>query len=421
MTSAVVLTEIKQRFEDPQDVQWSHTFNGYWQNLHPIEILLAFDGTAYHGSMRLETGDQQFDLQGYQQDGRAMIQEIDETGRTSGYLVVDIVEGRMTGQWWSVDFSRSASLSLRSEEVVELRRFEPTLMAISGTLDQNTINLMIQREESDLLSGFCALGSDETYYKLTGHCEDATCDRMSITLMSPASETQQVQCFVQRSNAIRLQLYQEGGAILEGIASLKGKYPMQRLHHATYVGHVDCLYPNLSVPAFDTWLQGQMEGWYADTRKHLDSLHTVYGTPGPQERWSMQASAWVDFTLINEDIISGLITSFNPEQGRYQRMAFVFEVRSGKLMPLRDIGRKAHFEEDLCADATELKQITGDDPALVAWLEGLRFKYITLSPEGFVLFTDFDPGFGEQWIFLPFTDYAHELKRNAFVFDLSQK
>lgn len=152
-TAETVQDEVRLRFETPDAIQWIHTFNGLWQNLHPLEIVLGFDGKEYRGRLHLETGDIWFDLYGYPQDGRAMIQEIDETGRTSGYLIVDISEGRMTGNWWSTDFSRSAALSLRSEEVVELRRFEPTLMTMTGTLDEGLINLIIQREESDLLSG----------------------------------------------------------------------------------------------------------------------------------------------------------------------------------------------------------------------------------------------------------------------------
>ena len=420
-TSPTISAELKARFDEPLSVQWVHTFKGVWQNFYPLVIVLGYDGTTYHGTMHLQTGDLSFDLEGYQQDGKAMIQEIDQTGRTSGYLVVEIVDGRMTGQWWSVDFSRTATLLLRNEEVVELRKFEPELMVYDGSIASTRVSLVIQREESDLLSGFCTLDKNKELYRLTGRCEEEACDKMRFEMRSADGNIRHLQGTLQRNATLRAQLSFDHGETQVGTVNLMKRYPMHRLLYANYVGNVDCLYPVLSEPSFDIWLKTQVETWYTDIRSHLDSLQTASGIPGPDERWSMQASAWIDFTLLSSEKISGILTMYNPNRQGYDRSAFIFDTKNGKPLSIRDLSRKSQFETVLCTKAMLVKESDSDDPAYLTWLEAADFHHISLAPDGFVLFTDFDPTYGDTWVKLQYVDYTEALKRNTFVFEMMNK
>ncbi len=411
---------VKSRFNTPQSVQWVHTFKGMWENFHPIEIVLGFDGGIYHGTLHLETGNELFDLHGYHQDGKAMIQEIDQTGRTSGYLVVEIADGLMTGQWWSSDFSRSASISLRDEAVIALRTFDPELLVLTGSIAKHIVNLTIQREESNLLSGFCTIENDETLYRLTGECEDVICDKMRFNIKPPDGEMQVLRCTRQRGTMFNVQLTDSSNETQEGSATILNRYPMKRIHYAGYVGNVDCIYPVLSEPAFDTWLNVQIVTWNTMVRRHLDALEKSPITPGPDVRWSIQASAWIDFTLLTSEKISGVMTMYDPIKGVYNRTAFTFDVKSGKPLSMEENGRRADFTNTLQKDAAEATSGDSDNPDFMAWLQTQDFRHIALSMDGFVLFTDFDPVFGDTWATLKYTDYTESLKRNAFVLDLKR-
>jgi hypothetical protein len=50
-----------------------------------------------------------------------------------------------------------------------------------------------------------------------------------------------------------------------------------------------------------------------------------------------------------------------------------------------------------------------------------KFNYITLTWDGFVLFSDFDPVYGDVWAVLPYSDYINSMKRNSVVLDLMNK
>jgi len=156
-------------------------------------------------------------------------------------------------------------------------------------------------------------------------------------------------------------------------------------------------------------------------RSYLDSLEEVNIVPGPDERWSVQASAWIDLTLITQEKISGIVTMYNPVDTTYDRMAFIFDTRSGKLQDVQNLGRKSGFRNVLQADAARVKETPMDNEGYLDWLAALSFRHIAITSAGFVLFTDFHPVFGDAWVMLRFEEYTDTMKRNAFVHDLIQK
>jgi hypothetical protein len=408
---------VKGRFAQPANIQWLETFQGAWQTFHPLTIVLGFDGKEYQGIAHI--GQDAFDLVGYQRDDQAMIQEIDPTGKTSGYYVVQIHEGRLNGQWWSVDFERSALISARNTDIVELRRFEPELQVLNGRLVNEEVNLIVQREETEMLSGFCFM--QKSAYRIHGKCIDRTCDKMSIEMLSPQGERTMLESTMQRNSTLRFALKNESASNDAGMATVLNRYPMKLMRSTRYIGHIDCIYPVLSIPSFDTWLTTQLDRWYSSMNKHLDSLELVYQTPGPDERWRMQASAWVDITLITPATISGLVTTYNPTGKRYERTAFIFDVKSGKLLPPEEIGKKDEFISGLCADAARTKSLNDDNAQHKAWLSSAQFRHVALSDQSFILFTDFDPMHGELWVPLSYSHYVDGMKRNACVHELMNK
>lgn len=413
----VARNAVRSRFDTPNTVQWVHTFRGVWQNFHPIEIVLGFDGTTYHGTLHLITGDVRFDLYGYHQDGKAMIQEIDQTGRTSGYLIVSIHDGLMTGQWWSADFSRSALISLRDENVIELRKFEPELLILEGKTAKQMLSLIIQREESNLLSGFCSGGNSNLLYRLSGHCEDGLCEQMHLDMQAPEGHKYILQAQRRRNMTFQIEITDTAGTTEAGTASVTQSYPMQRIHYIGYTGSLDCIYPTLHQSAFDTWLGSQIELWGNTVRKHLDALQHSTVTPGPDVRWSVQASAWIDFTLVTTEVVSGLITMYNPVAGKYERNGFIFDSKAGKPLSMKEIGRRPQFEDMLRDDAEKIAPDISDDPGYDDWYKNQDFRHVAITESGFVMTTDFDPVYGDSWVMLKFKDYVESMKKNAFVFD----
>lgn len=398
--------QVRAEFADQDDIRWLHTFTGTWQSFHPVEITLGFDGSVYHGSMRCGEHTQ-FTLYGTHENGKAVLQEIDTTGRTSGYLNLSITDGRMTGEWWSTDFSRSAALNLRSETVVEIRRFAPELMVFNSAIHGPTALLILQREEQDLLSGFCMLG-DQEMYRLLGTCEDASCDNMHLALTGANGAEKSLRCTRQRGTTYRLRF--TGSDQQESATTLWKRFPIQVERSMDYLSSMDCTYPLTGMPAFDSWITTTMHAWSEGVTKYINQHLEVLGTPGPADRWSIRASAWTDITLITDQKVSGLFTMYHPEKGAYERTPFTFDIRSGKVETIQEFVRKPQFETLLKEDAA--RKLKGDSEK--------PFRHISLSHEGFVIFTDFDHLTGDRWVMLRYEDYVTALKRNTIIQDLMQ-
>ena len=227
-----------------------------------------------------------------------------------------------------------------------------------------------------------------------------------------------VTCDLQRGNVYNLRITSPDGEIQEGSVTLEKKYPMRRLLFGNYVGNVDCPVPTLSMPSFDTWLTSKIESWYTNACDYIDSIQNGVDTPGPDMRWSVQASAWIDLTLVTPEHVSGIMTLYNPYKLTYDRSAFIFDVKSGKEVSIKDLGRKSHFGIELVDDAMHKKEPHNEDPGYLAWYQEAKFEHIALSPGGFLLFTNFDALQGDLHVKLNYSDYTGDLKRNTFVLEL---
>lgn len=417
------IAQLIARFDTPSQIQWTRTYHGYWQQVHPVEITLGYDGTVYHGRMEIGKDGLAFDLEGYYDaDKGVVLQEIARDGRTTGYLIVLLQEGRMQGHWWSVDFSRAATIFLRSDEVIEVRRFEPELLTFEGNAGTQRVYATIQREESDLLSGVCTIGSAEYLYRISGSCDDPACDRMTLAVFAPAGQVYDLRLVRQRGTAYRLHLTEsERGHTSEGASSVTRRSPMRRMAYTSFAGSIDCVYPVTSIAVLDSWISAKVSTWNTTVRRHIDSLEHVLEVPGPDARLSVQASAWVDFTLLTAQLASGILTMFDPRTGTYAREAFIIDLKSGKHIAPDDLSRKARFSEELLQETADLKEPGDDDEDYLVWLDNQPLQHIALGLKGFVLFTDFDAQYGDTWVTVPYRHYAHLLRRNAPVFDLEIK
>ena len=262
-------SKLKERFTNPQAIEWTHTYKGTWQNLYPLEIALAFDGTSYEGIMRLGSNNLAFDLSGFARDSQIILQEVDQTGRNSGYLTIHLANGHMYGQWWSVNFSRSADIHLQDESVVVLRRFQPDLLTVEGSVSEIAVQMILQREESDLMSGYCVLGQANNLYRMSGKCEDAICEKMQFTLQGATGDIKTLECSRQRGSTFKLQLSNAQGEALVGSGTLVNSYPMHSMSYTGYIGNVDCIYPELSIASFDKWITST----FVSSRAYVHRFH----------------------------------------------------------------------------------------------------------------------------------------------------
>jgi hypothetical protein len=391
-------------------VEWQRTFSGTWESYHPVYLSLTYDGDTYLGTVTYGEQNLVFDLYGEPTDSMIQLQEIDSSGRTSGFLILKPGAGRMDGRWWSTDFTRTARISMKEEGTVELNRFKPQVIAVAGNAGNASFELTVQQEDKDLLSGYCWLGDD--LFRVSGSCRDPSCERMDLRLFDPHGTTRLMYLVRHRPPEYSVTLENDNAGSMNGSASVVHLFPLTSMRAYRYAATIDCLYPVLGITDFDTWFAGEIDTWMTSITEHLDANEAGKGPPGPGQRWNISAFAWTDLTLVSEDLVSGLLTTYNPLHGDYDRSPFIFDQKSGKPVDLQGFARKAHFASVIADDAAKPNansdgSMSPSDP-----------KHIVLGQRGFICLTDFSPVSGDTWAGLPYTDYQALLKRNAPIHSL---
>ncbi len=405
-------TEDNGQRTDTSTVLWERTYTGTWQGLHPLTIDLAFDGTQYRGTITFAPGDLTFELEGHHEDGRAVLHEVDAEGRTSAYIVAQVTPERLTADWWSVDFSRIATLSLRNREIIELRKFIPAVSRISGHAGNTSLYMTVMREEQDLISGLCFLDGGEVVFQVRGVCADGSCDKMRLDITGVGKDVRTLQLTRLRGNTFEVVEVTEAALTRIGTASVENTYPLHLIHYADYAGTLDCLYPQTGTGPLQSWIETKVLAWERSVRMWLDSL--ALSDEGPHLRWSMSATGWVDFTLLNSDAASGLLTLYNPHTDDYERWPFIYGVREGVVTSVDALVRSSNFGATLLRDAA----ISGGSQRSPENAETPAMEHITLGPAGFVLWSAFDPVSGERRIVLPYRNYTDTLRRSTLIKNL---
>jgi hypothetical protein len=384
-------------FDDSAAVLWVRNLEGTVNDLHPIKVSLGFDGTAYKGILTVLDAQASFDLSGAMEDDVLVLQEIDSKGLHTGYLIGALEDDRFTAQWWSTDMSRSTSLRLMESGLILLKDFNPHMAVLEGMAGVEVFDCILIVESTGVISGTWQRKNE--CVRLLGHCEDQLCNK--IVLVVAEGELSGTHILLENENAEAYRVSIENESTPQhGTARVLDVISLRRHAQADYSFIIDFTYPDIEEGNFNSWVEAKFLDWY---NASLSTLAKIDET-GPENRWSLTASGWLDVFLYTDQLISGLITYYDPGKKKYEREYFIYSTREARELKLAELGKK---DRDLLIELQRNIHVDG--------IDSNEFKYPVLTKSGFFVCTEFDAIEGDFSAMVSYDSVEKAIKRKTFL------
>ena len=396
-------------FDEPESIQWTRNYNGYIDGFHRISWSIGYDGETFRGFMLLADSGTQVDLIGKeQQNDQVRFEEIDENGRVSGYIICSIHDRKITGDWWSRDFTRQHLVQLTESNLVELEKMEPRVLILASEPNEDAKQLTIHVESSE--TTFATLFQNGRNERMFGNCTDALCHNFEFeATTTEGSYHLTVQEL--RAGNYKLSFALSNGQTTSCHATVSTEWPLQRVSKCNYHMLIDAFYPLTGIEGLDTHLSETFTNW-------RDGIVDNSAPEGPGERWASQASAWMDLTCISEQFVSGLITMWDPSESGYQRTALIYDVNADRLVSCNAFQKRG---KDITEEVRQYCQnhiarsAHTRSPDRQSWLERQTFEHLCLTAEGISAYSGFDHVHGEESILIPYDQLDDVLKKSLIT------
>ncbi len=383
---------VRDMFEDPEQVTSVRHLAGTINGVHALEVWLASVGGSYRGLMSMNNGSLTFELVGNAEGGNIVLQEIDDRGQVTGYVRGTLGLDRFDGKWWSADVTRSAEIRLREKGLILLEKFEPALVSYSGNFGDEDFRMWLWYEAPDLVSGI--VFTDKLCTRVFGACKDEFCREVTVEITNGAFDSA-VMTTGRGVKEWQLVMRDLNGA-RSGVMIEDQRYEIFRGGKVNYTFLADYSYPIIPDGGFDEWIQEHMADWYR-TYERDDSLAMDSDSPA---RWSDFASAWVDIFLMEDGLVSGLITQTEPGSNTYYREAFVYDLNAGGVVAVDEFVRR---DTDLLQ--TLRAKLEAGDP--------VTYQHPVLTENGFAFCTDFDAVRGDSIQVVPYLALTPVLRKKS--------
>lgn len=393
---------VRGMFDELADLEWIRSMDGTVNDLHPIEVSLGYDGSAYKGKLTILDDNSAFDLIGEMDGDRLVLQEIDSEGLHTGYLIGALEDDRFTGQWWSTDMSRSADLRLMESDLVILKIFKPRMLKLEGMAGEERFDCILMAETTGVISG--TWQRENECIRMIGQCEDLLCT--SLELVASEGEMSGTHVFLSMENDKTFRVDVDNVGIPQyGKVEIVDDVKLHRRAKSDYSTIIDFTYPEIDDGNFNTWIEGRFSDWFDATLSYFAQEDGA----GPESRWSQSASGWMDVFLYTDHLVSGLITYYNPERKNYDREYFIYSTDEARELTLEELSKK---DRNLLTELQNKIHIDG--------VSSNEFIYPVLTRSGFFVCTEFDAVEGDYSAMVSYDAVEKAVKRKAFFTKLEE-
>ena len=323
--------DVRDLFVSKASIEWVRTMEGTINDMHPVTMTIGYDGGAYRGIVEYsDVG--QFQLQGAVRNGILTMQEIDPDGNVTGIIKGQIERDRFNGSWWSVDMTRSADIALMDKGLILLERFEPEFLILRGMAGEESMDCMLSIESPNVISGIWQ--RDNECVRLLGECDDFLCKEITLVVTEGDLQGALIVC-TENDRGYRVTVRGTDKPI-SGQAEVTSVFPISRTFDADYSSLIDLAYPAIPDGAFADWMSARLSTWYDRTIRtaHQEEVG------GADSRWQINASAWVDVFLYEDNMLSGVITYYNAELQQYEREAFIYDLKAEGTISISELEKR---------------------------------------------------------------------------------
>ncbi len=388
---------VREMFDDPGTVTSVRHFKGEFNSVHPFEIWIGNDGRSYRGMMHMNSGELQFDLIGGIENDKLVLQEIDDRGQITGYLRGELLRDRYLGRWWSSDLGRSAEFRLLEDGLILLEEFEPRMVQYEGLVGEQKVELCLWYEAPELVSGVVV--TDTLCTRVFGGCKNEFCREVTLEVTSGPYDNVSLTA-TSSEHKMKLVARDAEGA-KTGVMEVVNEFAIHRGGELDFVFIADYSYPLITDGGFADWIEARMAEWYAQYQNRSSKAEATVDA-----RWIDFASAWVDVFMIEDGMVSGLITSTDPGSGLYHREAFTYDLDENRIIEIEELTRKDVDLEEFLQGKLEVTNAE-------------EYLYPVLTGPGFVMCTGFDAIRGDSLHLVPYVAVEEVLRKRSMFTKLA--
>lgn len=394
-------------------VLWEKTYQGVWDDVIPVKLELATDGSTCSGYFYFGEDNNRFVVSGPMQGNNLKLEEQDLHGNITGYLILRFIPDGMMGTWYNA--TRNFNVRINFLEGNQNLPLEYWVRSYTVKTDPAEVTIIQQKEFNDQIK-------TRFYYHTLNKTLEGTCaikDAANDFQVTPLTD------YLHR-DAGKLSTWQfreKKLDVLYKLGSLEYSKTLDlvqelKMVQETYTDHwmaVDFIYPQTDKNAINQWF-----------RKFIDSFQVLIqakkvimleqNESGPETRLAFRLSIWPQIDFLNEQCISGMIhvkTSWDEELFTQD---FIFDLKRGLKLEEADLFQDMAEYQSLKTELIEkeLKKLKAGSGLDYENLSIQDFKFISLKKEGLAYSSPFSILYGFRPVIIPYKDVKPYLNPKYF-------
>lgn len=410
--------DVRSMFRKSTKNLWINYLSGTADDCHVVDMIMGTDGSTCRGLYTLRSSQTTFFFDGMVRNNILHLTEYSTEDVPTGTLKATYDGENFKAMWYSLDKSRSVPMSLSI--VSQFEQFQPSekissqwLRVFSGNLDGKNITLKIERlnEVYDITMEGNEISESVTLNGKGLSVEIFNPDFKSIPLkeksiMVASSLPEKADILLRDENDYtstqRLDVEQAIDYVPFSYAGF----------HSTLIGEI----PQISHKKFDNWIKTEATEVFESVLQQHKKIK--YGELGFRNKWVHHAECWVEWDLVTNEWLSGTLYMQSSLQKNMIKRAFIYDLRSSKLVNLEDF-LVSKSDKDFVIEKAMYQALEEQYNPQNINIED--FKYVTMEVDGFKFTNDFCPVYGETTLRVPFKSIEQNLRNKNLLKSLQQK
>jgi len=394
-------------------VLWQKTYQGVWDDVIPVKLELASDGSVCSGYFYFGDGKNRFVVSGPIENNNLKLEEQDLHGNVTGYLALRILTDGIQGTWYNVSRHFNARLILLEGNQNLPLDYWVRCYALKTNPDESII--IQQKEFSDQIK-------TRFYYNILNKTLEGTCeikDAANDFQVTPLTD------YLHRE-AGKLSTWQFKDKKLDVLFKLgsleysKTLDLVQQINmmQETYTDHwmaVDFIYPLTEKNAINQWFKKFIDSFQV-LIQDKKNISQEQNETGPESRMAFRLSIWPQVDFLNDLCISGMVMVKTSWDEELFAQDFIFDLKKGIKLEEADLFQDTSEYQSLKVKLLEreLNKLKAGSGLDYGELEVKDFKLITLKKEGLVYSSPFSILYGFRQIIIPYKELKPFLNPKYF-------
>ncbi len=405
--------EVENRFAQSDSIHWTTVYSGTWNDFHPVEIILSYNGSEYHGAIRYLSSNMQYDLVGEDtRDGRAVLFEVDFASRNSGIINGEVTDVRISGLWNTIRNDREYNFSATAEAVIPLQKFTPGATSYAGTEDGSS--MIVLKEAPRQISGQIIRGGATAAALISGECSDTPCRKWKGRAYTHDRVLANLEVKPVGQGEILVSWEDPTGKSTRTEMVESATVPLAVKSFVHYAGCADLAYIDFPVPAFRDWISEKTASWWQSSLAAIRQFEPA--DMKVSERQQLVWSGWMEIGYLDTETATGLLVLTGPDVSHTR--SFALDRKKGEMIPVESFFKKnvdlPSFTKSW-ADKRRNTLMTGGEPDYDEWIRKAAFQNICFRKDGMALQTDFNPVFGIAELVIPYAEIRGSLRRKSLI------